>query len=330
MWCEPVYVVCCLTFRNARTALMVKMEPLEQGCFVTDDDKRVLVDLAAGNVCAKRWALKCLGRRRLAFLHQVMQNASSAVKLGVSSEEVAAIKAIPEEDVRLIRATWGAATQLWQKYERMVMKMTMRFAARVGINSSDLPDLQGEATVAFLKAVRGYSDTSFEFSTYFCCCVKTELRRYVKRCRGLSGGNEKLLIMYRAKHEELFACGMDCSFDAVCTALNFTKKQREKCWGTLQEPVSEGDLVEPLSKVVAKVSATGVDPELVVAISMVEMSELERDAFVSQESIRELFPKSYKTMREVATVHSCTPQAAAFAAIRATEKIKGHLRKQFA
>jgi hypothetical protein len=53
-------------------------------------------------------------------------------------------------------------------------------------------------------------------------------------------------------------------------------------------------------------------------------------ALVSQESIRELFPKSYKTMREVATVHSCTPQAAAFAAIRATEKIKGHLKKQFA
>jgi hypothetical protein len=78
---------------------MVKMEPLEQGCFVTDDDKRVLVDLAVGNVCAKRWALKCLGRRRLAFLHQVMQNASSAVKLGVSSEEVAAIKAIPEEEL---------------------------------------------------------------------------------------------------------------------------------------------------------------------------------------------------------------------------------------
>lgn len=303
-------------------------EPIEeQGCFVVDESLR---QLAAGNVLAKKWALKCLGRRRLAFLHQIMQNASSALKLGVTQQEVADIRAIPEADEKLIRATWVVTADLWKKYERMVEKITIRFANRVGINASGLPDLKSEATVAFLKAVRGYSDTNFEFSTYFCTCVKTELRRYVKRCRGLSGGNEKLLIMYRAKQEELSSAGLDCSFDAVCTALNLSKKLRDKCWGTLQEPVSEGDLVEPLDKVVVAKANSNVDPELVAAISMVEMSELERDAFVSQESIRELFPQSYKTMREVATIHDCTPQAAAFAAMRATEKIKSHLKRQFA
>jgi RNA polymerase sigma factor (sigma-70 family) len=290
----------------------------------------MLRNLAAGNQVAKRWSLKILGNRRLAHLHQVMQDKRSATRLRVSSDELEAIQRIPPADVTAIRATWEYAGVLWVQYEKMVRLMTKRFCTRVGLGEQEMPDLLGEATTAFLKSVRGYSDTRFEFSTYFCTAIKTELRRYIKRCRGLSGANEKLLIAYRAKWEELSTQGLDSSFDAVCAALNLSPVNREKLWGTLIEPTTEGDCAEPISKVVVDNSAQPVDSEFQEALGMVlnSLPELEQDSWISQEQVRGLFPSSSATMKEVAEQHGVSPQAAAFAAERANQKIERFLRKK--
>jgi hypothetical protein len=89
----------------------------------------------------------------------------------------------------------------------------------------------------------------------------------------------------------------------------------------------EGDLPESLSRVVVDKSACAVDAELIRAIGMVELSQLERDAWITREEVRGLFPGAAKNMKAVATNHGVSPQAAAYAAQRANSKIVVKLKQ---
>lgn len=286
----------------------------------------VLDKLASGNVVARRWSLKLLGKRRRGIFHQVLADPCKAKQLKVTEAEMASINAIPEADKAAVRATWAATDALWEQYKRLVYRLTRNFAVRLGLDESAIPDLEGEATVAFLKSVRGYDDRNFSFSAYFGMGVKTELRRYVKRCRGLAGANEKLLISYQQAWQELANKGLPHAFEDVCVHLNLSKKKCVALWGTLQEPTSEGDMAEPLAKIVVDKSAGAVDADLICAIGMVELSILERDAWITRDEVRGLFPGARKSMKAVAVAHKVSPQAAAYAAQRANAKIVAKLR----
>ena len=281
--------------------------------------------LAAGNMVARRWSLKLLGKRRRGIFHLVMKEPHKQKQLNVTDAEMAGINAIPEADKAAVRATWDAGAKLWQQYKRLVYKLARNFAVKLGMERS-LPDLEGEAMVAFLKAVRGYDDRGFSFSAYFGMAIRTELRRYVKRCRGLSGANEELLIAYQQAWQELANKGLPHSFEDVCVHLKLSGKKRVALWGTLQEPSSEGDLSEPLARIVVDKSAGAVDADLITAIGMVELSILERDAWITRDEVRGLFPGARKNMKAVAAAHSVSPQAAAYAAQRANAKIVAKLR----
>jgi hypothetical protein len=283
--------------------------------------------LAEGNVLARRWSLKILGNRRRGVFHQVLKEPHKAAQLKVTDEELAQINAIPLEDRTAIRRTWAVAGDLWEQYKRLVYRLSRTFANRVGVEESQLPDLIGEATVAFLKSVRGYDDRGFSFSAYFGMSLKTELRRYIKRTRGLAGANEALLISYQQKWQELATAGLPHGFEDVADALNLTKAGRERLWGTVQEPTGEGDLPESLARVVVDKRAGAVDGDLIRAIGMVELSVLERDAWITREEVRGLFPGAATNMRAVARNHGVSPQAACSAGKRANEKIVGKLRQ---
>jgi hypothetical protein len=282
--------------------------------------------LATGNVIARRWSMKILGSRRRGIFHQVLKEPHKAQQLKVTTDELAQINAIPAEDKDAIRRTWTITGELWEQYKPLVYRMSRNFSVRMGM-SRMLPDLINEATVAFLKALRGYDDRDFSFSAYFGMAIKTDLRRFMKRCRGLSGANEKLLIAYQQKWQELATLGLPHQFDDVCAALGLSGKARERLWGTLQEPSSEGDLAEPLARVVVDKSAGAVDSDLIRAIGMVELSLLEHDAWITRDEVRGLFPNARKNMAAVAAAHKVSPQAAAYAAQRANQKIAAQLRR---
>jgi hypothetical protein len=180
--------------------------------------------------------------------------------------------------------------------------------------------------VGFLKAVRGYSKSKYRFTTYFCTCVRTELRRYIKRTRGFGGGNEALLIEYRAVEQRLMGEGKPAGFWDCCGEMKLTDANIRRMWGTLQEPVSEQDLEETLQNLVEDRRVKGLDYDLIEAIGLVEMSALERDAFKAQETLRGIFPDAHKNLRKVAEAYHVSPQAANYAMARARSKLARQLR----
>lgn len=286
--------------------------------------------LANGNKIARKWSKEILGNRRRAIFHQVLKDPNKATRLKVKSDEMMKIAAIPELEKQVIRQTWDVTSLLWNQYKRLVYALTRRFAMRLGVENKLISDLIGEATIAFMKALRGYDNRDYQFSTYLGRAIKTDLRRYMARNRGLTSANEGLMISYQAKWQELVSSGKPHSFDDVCIALELSEKLRKRLWCTLQEPANEGDLAEPLSKVVIDKRSGVVDSDLIRAIGMVELSILERDAWISGEKVKTLFPTARANIREVAKEHGVTPQAAAYAAVRANKKIAAQLRSVWA
>lgn len=288
---------------------------------------QLLAVLRLGNRVAKKQARRILGKKKLAVLHQVLRNPRANTHK-ITEEQLAEILSIPADQVLLIKATWQAAGPLLTQYRLMVIKMMRRLALRLGItDEQSLCDLEGEATVGFLKAIRGYSKAQFAFTTYFCCCVRTEIRRYIKRTRGLSGANEQLLMAYRRTWEALATAGKPHDFWACCLAMELKPKQVRRLWGTLQEPVSEQELQETLQNLVVDRNADGLDYDLVEAIGMVDMSSLERDAFEASGEVRGIFPRAYKNLKEVAAAHGVSPQAANYAWKRAQQLLASRMFK---
>jgi hypothetical protein len=299
--------------------------------FTQEEINEKLDTLATGNILARKYAKQILGSRRRGIFHQVLEDNTKATRLRVNPDELAQMKAIPKEDYQAIAKTWVIASDLWIQYRKLVYKLARKFATRVGIENK-LDDLIGEASVAFMKAVRGYDNREFSFSAYFGMAVNTEMRRWYNAQRGF-GGDEKLLIAYEKKWQELANAGEPHTFDDVVAALGLDGDYRQRLLGTLQEPKSEWEMGDEevsgglLANMVADDSVGSVDYDLILALESVELSLLERDSWITRDEIRELFPTAQKTMKLVAKQHEVTPQAAAFAAIRANSKIAAHLAR---
>jgi len=279
--------------------------------------------LAQGNVLAREWSRKILGRRKLGKFLSVLLNKK---KIGVTPEQYDAIQAIPAEDVCVIMTSRDVVTQIVLQFENMTRKIARKIASKVGrTNKADVSQLESEAMVGLLKAARGYTNLKVQFFTYAYRAAYNEVSRYMQRSYGstLSGANNSLLWKYENKRVELCHDSKPHTFDDVCEALNLTNRQRHRLIKTINSGVvSESELEHNLaSTLMDNKSNRKVDAELIERMEQVALSEIEKFAFISQEEIRDLFPDAFSSLREAADHCGFTSQAATEALRRARKKI---------
>jgi DNA-directed RNA polymerase specialized sigma subunit len=200
----------------------------------------------------------------------------------------------------------------------------------VARNHADISQMESEAHVGLLKAIRGYTNLDFKFITYAYKAIFLEVSRYLQRSgNGLSGVNYSLLVKYKKKLEELVNQNVPHSFDDVCIAMNATKGQTSRLKLALRAQVmSENEMEEEIAGIlVDNRRKTSVDLDFIRALAAVPMSSLEKDSWISSnKNVRELFPESFASQREVAAHYGVSYQAVSAAAKRAKSKLAASLR----
>lgn len=316
------------------------------------DDSRDYDILVKGNTLAKTWARKILGRRKLGRFLSVLLNPQRAEALNVSQEKVAQIMTIPTEDREAILATQDVVCRIATRFEKLALRIARKFAAGTGRdNDADVSQLESEAHVGLLKAIRGYSNREVKFITYAHKSITNEISRYLQRNYGggLSGVNSTLLVRYKRKKEELYKASLPHSFEDVCRALELTAGQVKRLWASIRaEVTSESEMEESLASLLLDQHRnTNVDLELIDRLQATSLSKVEMFSFYAQnEEIRALFPEircdcsecrkrmetdpgfkgeKFDSLKDVALHFNVTPQAASEALKRARKKLAAGL-----
>jgi RNA polymerase sigma factor (sigma-70 family) len=311
---------------------------------VEDRDYEVLVQ---GNILAKTWARRILGRRKLGRFLTVLLNPCRAESFGLTEAQVEAILAIPQEDQEAIKATQGITAKLFEEFQRLSVRIARRYAAGTGHSSlADIADLESEASVGLLKAIRGYSSTETKFVTYAHKTINNEVSRYLQES-GIIRGHQPLLVRYKRKLEELIKSGLPHTFEDVCLALSLTEGQVSRLQDTLAaEVTSESEMEEALGNLLIAKPDDRVDQELIDRLGIPSLSMLEKHAWYTHDEARGLFPEihcdccdcreraqedpdfkgeKFETLKDVAQHFGVTPQAASEAVKRARKKLAKHL-----
>lgn len=287
------------------------------------------VTIVRGNVLAKQWARKILGRRKLGRFLMVLKDPARAAALKIKPDQAEQIKNIPEDVKGTILATSTAVKELCEQYQKLTQRIARDMARLTGRdNEADLAQLESEAMVGLLKAIRSYSRLDVKFVTYAYRSVMNEVSRYLQRNgSGLSGVNASLLVRYKKCQERLYAANLPHNFEDVCREMKLTDKQAKRLKNSISEVASESDLEESLAKLLLDSKPdTSVDAEMIRRIEGVSMSRLERDSWISQnDEIRSLFPDAFPSLKAVAEAHGVTPQAASEALKRARGKLAAAL-----
>lgn len=285
--------------------------------------------LVKGNTLAKQHARRIMGRRKLGRFLTVLQQPARATALKVSPQQVEQIKAIPDGDKDAILATRNAVDDLCKQYTKLTQRIARDMAKLTGRdNDADIAQLESEAMVGLLKALRGYSRLDVKFVTYAYRSICNEVSRYLQRnTNGLSGVNASLLVRYKKCQEKLYKASLPHAFEDVCREMQLSVSQMKRLKDSLHEIASESDLEESLAKLLLDSKPdTRVDAELIRRIEGVCMSRLERDAWISQsDEVRALFPDAFPSLKAVAEAHGVTPQAASEALKRARQKLAAAL-----
>lgn len=286
--------------------------------------------LVKGNTLSKTWARKIMGRRKLGKFLNVLFDPSRAVQLNVSQEKVDAIAAIPVEDREAIFETQAVVCAVFEQFDRLSLKIARNYSRLVGReNPADVSQLESEARVGLLKAIRGYTNPEVKFVTYCYRVMSNEVSRYLQRSAGvtLTGANAGLLVKYKRKVEEMSLAGQLCHFDKVCEALELSPKQinRLKC-ALRSEVTGENELETTLAATLLDAKKdTKVDGDLIRRMEAVSLSNLEKFSFISQNEIRSMFPDAFPSLKDVAIHFDVTPQAASEALKRARKKLSAGL-----
>lgn len=299
---------------------MIEIAPAYE---LTDNDYQVLVE---GNLLAKNYARKIMGKRKLGRFLTVMVDPSRAVALKVTPEQLEQINQIDSGHREKIRSTRLVIEKVCKQYKNLTIKLAHKMASITGRqNQADLDQLKSEAMVGLLKAVRGYTRLDVKFFTYSYRAISNELSRYLQRNGvSLSGSNSKLIVAYKRCQEALFKEDRLYNFDSVCDELKLTEKQKARLKRSLSEVSSESDLEKSIANLPLEAkSETGVDAELMRRIESVPLSKLERDAWISQnKDMRGFFPNALSSLKAVAQANgNLTPQAACEALKRAKQKL---------
>lgn len=287
--------------------------------------------LIKGNTLSKTWARKILGRRKLGKFLNVLFDPTRAAQLNVSQEKAEAIAAIPIEDREAIFETQAIACAVFNQYDKLSLKIARNFARLVGReNHADVSQLESEARVGLLKAIRGYTNPEVKFVTYCHKTMSNEVSRYLQRSSGvtLTGVNSSLLVKYKRKLEELSLAGKPSHFNDVCDSLELSPKQANRLKCALRSEVTgENELETTLAATLLDSKKnTKVDRDLIRRMEAVSLSMLEKFSFVSQnEDIRSMFPDAFPSLKDVAIHFDVTPQAASEALKRARKKLAANL-----
>jgi RNA polymerase sigma factor (sigma-70 family) len=316
------------------------------------DDHNDYAVLVKGNTLAKTWARKVLGRRKLGKFLSVVLDPRRGEALGVPQEKVEAIVAIPSEDRDAIFATQDVTCRVFNKFDKLALRIARKFAAGVGRdNDADVAQLESEARVGLLKAIRGYSNIEIKFITYAHRVIQNEVSRYIQRCMGmgLTGANATLLVRYKCKVEELTKASLPHSFEDVCRELELSAGQTSRLKDALRSEVtSESEMEDNLASVLVDSHRdTNVDLELIDRLNNTVMTKMETLCWYCQsEEIRVMFPEvrcdcsecrkrmetdptfkgeRFESLKDVALHFDVTPQAASEALKRARKKLAASL-----
>jgi DNA-directed RNA polymerase specialized sigma subunit len=287
--------------------------------------------MVRGNTLAKTWARRIMGRRKLGRFLSVLFCPAKAASLGVSNKQLEAIREIPKEDRDAIHRTQEVAHAVYFQFEKLAIKLARRFATGVGRdNDADIAQLESEAKVGLLKAIRAYSDLRVKFITYAHRAIRNEVSRYLQRAMGsgFAGVNSTLLVRYKKKQEEMLKASLPHNLEDVCRVLALTPKQIQRLKDALRaEVANESDMEETLAKLLTdNRKDTTVDLDLIHRLESVDLSSLEKFAWISQsDDIRVMFPDSFPSLKDVAAHFEVTPQAASEALKRARRKLAAAL-----
>lgn len=290
--------------------------------------------LVQGNILSKSWARKIMGRRKLGKFLSVLFRPSRAEALNVPQEQVDQILAIPSEDRMAILATQNVVHDICLQFERLAERIARKFARGVGKdNDADVSQLESEAKVGLLKAIRGYTNLSVKFITYAYTSMSNEVSRYLQRQSGsLTGANMTLLVRYKRCVEKLVKAGLTHSFEDVCRELELNERQSKRLLLSVRSEVAtESDMEQSLASILLdRRQEEGVDAEFIHQLESVSLSLLEKCAWISQnEDVRQLFPDAFTNLVAVATHFEVTPQAASEAVKRARKKLAAALGKEW-
>jgi len=323
---------------------------------VNGDNRSDYEILVKGNTLAAQWARRILGRRKLGkFLSVLLNPQRSTETLGIPQEKVEAIFAIPSKDRDAILATQGVVNRIFNKFDRLALSVARKFAAAIGRdNDADVTQLESEARVGLLKAIRGYTRLQIKFITYAHKSCFNEVSRYVQRKMGISlcGVNASLLVRYKRKMEELYKASLPHSFEDVCRELGLKNGQIIRLRDALNAQVtSESELEDNLSSLLlASNRSAFVDAELIKKFNNIAIGKMEMCAFFAQSAdVRALFPQfhcnccecekrrntepdfkmTFDSLKDVAAHFGVTPQAASEALKRARVKYAAALGREW-
>lgn len=289
--------------------------------------------LIQGNMLAKTWARKILGRRKLSRFLAVLSNPASAPLHKISKDQVKAILDIPVKDRKDILAIDEVTQEVYDKFEKMALKLAYKYALFSGrTREEDRQDIVSEARKGLLKAIRGYSSKETQFSTYAHITVQNEISRYLQYGMGiLSGINYSLLVRYERKRDELAKASAADSFEDVCRELQLKKGEISRLKRALAAKVThESEMENDLASVLADHRQnTSVDQELLARIGQVELKVLEKYAFISQQCVRELFPDAFPSLKAVAEHFGVSNANVGYALKSAKKKLAAALGKDF-
>ncbi len=287
--------------------------------------------LVRGNVVAKRWARQIMGRRKLGKFLSVLFNPCRATALRVPKAQVEQILAIPADDMSAILSTQDETHAVFCQFDKLASRLARRFACGVGRdNEADISQLESEARVGLLKAIRGYSNPEVKFITYAHKSIQNEISRYLQRSMGvtLTGVNVALLVKYKRKLEELTKASLPHGFEDVCRALELKESQIKRLRSAIHaEVTSENELEQNLAATLLDSRKnSNVDSDLIRKLELVSLSALEKYSWISQnDEIRAMFPDAFPSLKDVAAHFDVTPQAASEALKRARKKLAAGL-----
>lgn len=265
--------------------------------------------LAMSNKLAKEYVAGLIGKKRK---YSKYMNLLEGENLSILTEQQRKLFSLI--DINFFKCWKTCKEQLWEENRKFVYHQVNKFIAKVNPPRSMIEDLQSEAYVGFMIAIRMYSNSEFCFRTYLGKAIWTTLNKYVQRQRLMKGGDGRVLRKYIQKREELIISGKANKFEDVCDVLKLSKVSRKNLRSML---VQEEELDNNL------VNKKGFDSiersELFSAIESVELSVLEADSFKSR--VSDLFPDSCDNFKGVATRYGVSIEAARQAYLRAKRKL---------
>lgn len=271
-------------------------------------------ELAKSNLKMKELCVKLFGKKKNYYKFLPIIDGKNHHLLNDEQRQI--LKEVNLEDFNYWK---GCYNQIFEENNKFVKKMSYDFIKKMKIPKNMVDDFLSEANIAFMLAVRLYSNSEYCFRTYLGKAIWNCLSKLMANSL-FKGGNLRRLKKYHNVKEMLEVSGQKCSFEDVCDYLGWGKVLRNNMRRVVAQrtvkSLEDQNMVEDCRKSSFYLLER---KELLNAISSVEMTVLEADSFKSK--VSELFIDSKESLKDVAKKHGVTPQAVGQAYMRARKKL---------